>query len=308
MFDQIQFRRRGAVATTLTVDRLEDRTVPAVLPLNLVSEGSSGFVGDAFFRTFDADTAGTTQFDSFVQLKSTRAGLAEGYNTDGRPLSYTEANGPRATHSVLADAMPLVTVGPTLYRELLLDIDQSRGLPALSMDELLVYVGDVPDTTGLVQADGTLGGMSPVYDLDAGGDTYVVMNYLLNGPRTAGDVQVYIPADRLPSGKYVTVYSRFGDTWGMDSGSLLWAPGTSPSSQAPAVAMPSLEESLPLAGTASVAPVSVGESEDSTSATDGYSTVSPAPEAGVAMIYEAGPSGGWTDPLDGMSLDPIFVG
>jgi hypothetical protein len=295
------------MATTLSVDRLEDRTVPAVLPLNLVSEGSSGFVGDAFFRTYDADTAGTTRLDSFVQLKPTRAGIAEGYNTDARPLSYNEANGPRATHSVLADALPLVTLDLVQYRELLLDIDQSRGLPALSLDELLVYVGDVPDPTGLVQADGTLGGMTPVYDLDAGGNTHVVMNYTLNGPRTAGDVQVYLPASLLPSGKYVTVYSRFGDTWGMDSGSLLWAPGTSPSSPAPAMALPSSDNPpQPARPSVSIAPVE--DVENPTPGTSDSSPPNPAPKTSVAPIRDLSSPGSLTDSPDAEFIDHSLIG
>ena len=49
-----------------------------------------------------------------------------------------------------------------------------------------------------------------IYDLDAGEDSYVLLNYKLNHGSGSGDMFAYVPDDLFVGGSYVYLYSMFG--------------------------------------------------------------------------------------------------
>jgi hypothetical protein len=104
----------------------------------------------------------------------------------------------------------------TLYRQFLLDVNENSGKDNefVSLDEVQIFVGGTANssvttfTSGILDHDGTL-----VYQMDAGGDSWVALNYSLNSGSGSGDMYLYIPdatfAAFAPT-DVVTLYSVFG--------------------------------------------------------------------------------------------------
>jgi hypothetical protein len=206
----------------LRVEHLEDRTVPAVL--DLTAAGASGAVNGALFDQFDGRTVGPHQLDTFTKLHA-RGRTAQGFNTNARPLQFQEDWSRHATHAIRVADLPTVTVNGVTYRELVLDVTQPRCSPHVSLDELRVYVSDSPSPGRYRASTGTLGGLTPRYDLDAGGDNWVKVNARLNGGNTRGDVTVYLPDAVLGGGRYLHLYSKFGTHSSAQCGTVRWAVG-----------------------------------------------------------------------------------
>lgn len=206
----------------LRVEHLEDRSVPAVL--DLTTAAASGAVNGALFEQFDGRTVGRWELDTFVELRGGGRTL-QGYNTDARRLQFDESPNRFHTHAIRVTDLPSVTAGGVKYRELVLDVSQPRTSPLVSLDELKLYVSDSPTVRGYQKATGQLGGLSPVYDLDAGGDNWVKLNARLNGRNDRGDMTVYVPDAAVAGGKYLYVYSKFGVTLSAGCGEASWSRG-----------------------------------------------------------------------------------
>jgi hypothetical protein len=224
------FVTRGKVRPS--VERLEERLALSGTPLDLTTRGSAGMINDAIFRQYDARPTGTGVINSFVRLQAAgaKATVEQGYNTDARPLQFDENKSPQFTRSLHLGDVPLVNIGGVPYREFLLDINQKSSQPLLSLDELRLYVSDSASLTGYNAAAKTLGGLAPVYDLDAGGDNWVKLDYRLNSGSGAGDMLFYVP-DRLfgasGSAANVYLYSKFGVNLAGNAGFEEWAAGKS---------------------------------------------------------------------------------
>jgi SdrD B-like domain len=213
-------RLRPATTLRLQLESLEDRLVPSTL--DLTTRGAQGVLNGALFQQCDAQPTGTGVIRSFVRLQ-TNAATEQGYNTDARPLQFDENNSPQFTRSQLLSGVPRVTIGTTVYRQFLLDINQKASQPLLSLDELRLYVGNSQNLSGYDPATKQLAGLSPVYDL---GDNWVKLNYRLNPGSGAGDMFVYIPDDSFSgatASSYVYLYSKFGVNNAANSGFEEWA-------------------------------------------------------------------------------------
>jgi hypothetical protein len=197
--------------------------------LDLTTRGAEGVVHDALFRQTDAQPTGTGVIRSFVRLQ-TNAAAEQGYNTEARPLQFDENKSPQFTRSLRVGEVPLVSADGVLYREFLLDVNQKASAPLLSLDQLRLYVGAVPDLQGYDAATRQLAGLDPVYDLDAGGDHWVKLNYRLNSGSGSGDITVRVPASRLgpDPNQFVYLYSAFGEHLAANSGFEEWAVRTTP--------------------------------------------------------------------------------
>ena len=105
----------------------------------------------------------------------------------------------------------------------------------LSLDELRVYVGGAGNLKGY--ANGTLANMAPVYDLDAGGDSWVKLNARLNTGSGSGDMLFYVRNDVLGgAGNFLYLYSKFGAQGGAyaaNGGFEEWAAGVGGASVSP---------------------------------------------------------------------------
>jgi hypothetical protein len=196
-----------------SIESLEDRDVPSTV--NLTTRGTSGIVNEAIFQQADPQPTGSGVIQSFVRLQGT--GIEQGYNTDARSLQFDENKSPVFTRSLRLNDVPIVIVDGVAYRQFMLDINQKASAPLLSLDELKIYLGDRGDLRGYDAGTGKLAGLDAIYNLDAGGNNSVLMNYSLNHGSGSGDMAVLIP-DRFftaqSSNPFVYLYSKFGDTAG----------------------------------------------------------------------------------------------
>lgn len=224
---------RLATAPVLRVESLESRLVPALL--DLTSAGASGVIEGAVFQQYDARPTGTGKIDSFLRIQgaASRGAVQQGFNTSARPLQFNENKSPNFTRDLTTGELPVVTIGGVNYREFLLDINQKSSQPYLSLDALKVFVTDAATkAAGFDVGTGTLGGTTPVYDLDASEDSWVKLDYRLNTGSGSGDMLFYVRDSLFAGGEYVTVYSKFGEHFPSNAGFQEWAVGVGGSANA----------------------------------------------------------------------------
>src|SRR5262245_21599094 len=202
----------------LELQALDSREVPAAL-VDLTFRGAEGTANGAIFDQSDAHPTGSGVIHSFLRVQAT--GMEQGYNTDARPLQLDENKSPTFTRSLPIGQVPVVTINNVNYREFLLDINQKSSSSLLSLDELRLYVGSAGNLTGYNAATKMLAGLPAVYDMDGAGDVTVKMDYRLNPGSGGGDVTVLIPDAAFAgasANSFVYLYSKFGVTWGANSG------------------------------------------------------------------------------------------
>ena len=189
--------------------------------LDLTTAGSSGYIDLAYFVQIDPQTTGTGVIEPFVRL-STNQAVSQGYNTEARPLELDENNSPQFTRSLLLGDVPTVSLNGTLYREFLLDINQKGSFAGslLSLDTMEIYLANAGDLSGY---PGSLG--TQVYDMDAGADNWILLDYRLGHGSGSGDMLAYIPESLFGQGdgSYVYLYSRFGEHYANNAGFEEWA-------------------------------------------------------------------------------------
>jgi hypothetical protein len=206
------------------VEPLEERAVPAVLDLTTV--GAIGSLGSGIFRQDATQPSGSGVIDAFVRLQQKHAtsGIAQGYNTDARPLQFDEKLSPTFTHSLLLSDVPKVNVGGTMYREFLLDINQTNSTPLLSLDELRLYTATGPNFVNYDATSHLLNGIAPSFDL--GGGNWIELNSGLNPGSGTANMVALIPDSVFagaPTGSYLYLYSKFGVNLPAHGGYEQWA-------------------------------------------------------------------------------------
>jgi hypothetical protein len=196
---------------------------PTAQALDLTTAGASGFIGDAFFQQVDPQTTGTGVIDPFVRIQNN--GTESGFNTDYRPLTGDLADvnsSVQFTKSIKVNEFGTVDLNGTQQIRFLLDINQLANSPLLSLDEMMIVTagrGNI-NTFADLMSEGTM-----IYNMDAGGDNEIMLNYLLNPGSGAGDMMAYVPAN-LFAGKgdqYLYLYSKFGATARSNDGFEEWA-------------------------------------------------------------------------------------
>lgn len=216
----------AATPAGLQVESLESRLVPTIVDLTTL--GSSGWVNDAFFQQYDAQPTGTGKIDSFLRIQgaASKGVVQQGFNTSTRPVQFNENKSPNFTRDLLVSELPVVNIGGVNYREFLLDINQKSSQPYLSLDSLKLFVTNATTkAAGFDVSTGTLGGAAPAFDLDAGDDSWVKMDYRLNHGSGSGDMLFYVRDSLFTGGDYVTVYSKFGEHFASNAGFQEWAVG-----------------------------------------------------------------------------------
>lgn len=219
-------RLDSTTPASLHVESLESRLVPALL--DLTSAGASGVLEGAVYQQYDARPTGTGKIDSFLRIQgaSSKSAVQQGFNTSARPLQFNENKSPNFTRDLTAGELPVVNIGGVNYREFLLDINQKNSQPYLSLDSLKVFVTDAPTkSAGFDVNTGTLGGVAPVYNMDATADNWVKLDYRLNTGSGSGDMLFYVRDSLFAGGGYVTVYSKFGEHFASNAGFQEWAVG-----------------------------------------------------------------------------------
>lgn len=191
-------------------------------------------VGGSLFYHMTQQPTGTGVIDPFVRVHVEGSGNVEsGYNTSGT-LEFETKSG-IWTHPIQLGDVPIVTdidgdgIDDGVYREFLLDINEPvNGTKRyISLDDLQFFLSDSPDLTGYDSGSNTLAGLPAVYDLDASGDNYILLNYVLNSGSGTGDMIAYIPntyftGSGITDDTYLYLYSQFGNVKPAEDGFEEW--------------------------------------------------------------------------------------
>jgi len=185
--------------------------------LDLTTALSSGTINGAYFLQGPIGVSGSGVFDSFVRISSNQD-TEQGYNTSGRPLQFDENTSPSFTRDLSLNAVSTVLYNGTVYREFILDINQTDKHPLLSLDRMQIYLNSTGGLTPTNPAD--LG--TKIYDL--GSDNWIELNYGLEGGSGSADMTALIP-DSLFTGQnpYIYLYSYFGTNYPNNDGYEEWA-------------------------------------------------------------------------------------
>jgi hypothetical protein len=187
---------------------------------DLTTDGSQTTIDQAIFTAFDSSgSVGSGVFPAFVVMQGNDC--IQGYNTQGTEEFDTVNN---SSEIVRLDTLMVVNVGGTDYVEFRLDINQNKnnsGPSGPSLDNVQIFVSNTDNLTGW-QPDCTLGGVSCIYNMDAGQNRALLLDYALNnGGGNGFDLSLLLPVSRFgaalanPSGNYVYLYSSFGAVGGI---------------------------------------------------------------------------------------------
>jgi hypothetical protein len=185
--------------------------------LDLRTAGASGTINGAFFTNTDPQPTGSGYIDSFVRIGS-NAGYEAGYNASVRPVMPDVNTSPTFTHDITLSNIPIV-VNPTgaaagSYYEFLLDVNQNKSDPYLPLYALRFYTNPNALTMAATLADLTgAAGTTLRWDLDAGSDSRIQLNYAFGSGSGSGDMYAYIPVSAFAgaaASDYLYLYSAFG--------------------------------------------------------------------------------------------------
>jgi hypothetical protein len=192
----------------------------AAVEYDLTSCGAVQNINGAIFMEWcDTEPMGSGRINAFVGIRG--SGSQHGYNTTG----VREFDTTPDSKALLLSEIPTVAfaLGGTIYREFWLDINQNSTHNMLSLDKLKIHMGSVGNLTGYL-TNPAFG--APIYDLDAGGDNYVKLDYNLNPGSGKGDMLLFVPDSAFTgAGDYIYLYSMFGATINGVDGFEEWAVG-----------------------------------------------------------------------------------
>jgi hypothetical protein len=171
--------------------------------------GNSGTANDGQFVWTPEQPTGTGVIDPFVRVQAD--GSEQGYNTSGG-TPFDEKAG-IWTHDIQFSDLQATTetLNGTEYFKVLLDVNEPGGSKStISLDQLQFYSSATgSQTTTDVPSLGTLR-----WDLDGGGDSYILLDASRNNGSGSGDMFAYIPTSAfagVASADYIYMFSRFGD-------------------------------------------------------------------------------------------------
>jgi hypothetical protein len=186
-----------------------------------LTTGQFGTANGARFERADFRPAGTGVINSFVRISANEA-VVRGYNTSGRPLAFHENTSPQFTRDLTFGAVPTIKVDGVVYKEFMLDINQQAAEPLLSLDQVQIYASETGgQTTSNVSSLGAL-----VFDIDAGGDNWVKLDYNLGTGSGQGDMRLLVPVSAFgtaTAGTFIYLYSVFGENHANNDGYEEWA-------------------------------------------------------------------------------------
>ena len=190
--------------------------------------GSAG--GTALFMTDEQHPTGTGFIDSFERIQQN--GWEQGYNTSARPLESDVQMkvDPNFTRNLTLGEVGTKVINGVTYREFFLDVNEPAATNGnknyITLDQLEIYQSNTASlndysATGPNNASGSLGGggtSTKIYDMDASGDNFVQLDYLVKGNGSGSSDMVFYLADSLFTNKnpnsYVYLFSQFGDLTG----------------------------------------------------------------------------------------------
>lgn len=206
--------------------------------LDLTTALSAGLINGSKFETTNLQPTGTGVIEPFLRVQM--KGTERGYNTAGT-LQFDTKSG-IWTHPIQVGQLAGVNIGGIQYAQFLLDINESNSADGvyLSLNYMKFYLAGVNNLTGYgepspLNGDGSGTGFGTsatlIWDLDAGGNNTVLMNYDLNPGSGGGDLYAYVPMALFGNDpfKFIYLYSGFGykedviDEWSSSAGFEEWA-------------------------------------------------------------------------------------
>jgi hypothetical protein len=179
------------------------------------------------FTQINPQSTGTGLIDSFAQIGQPGGSLTftQGYNTTVNNVLNNGASD-QFNHALLLSSVPTVTVNGTVYREFVLDINETGANPLLSVSDIQVFLtntGNQSTDKFTPGGDLKLKDAQLIYRLDSGSDDSIKMNYSLNSGSGSGDMIMLVP-NSLFSGGYsqVVLFSSFGKPTAQDDGFEEW--------------------------------------------------------------------------------------
>jgi uncharacterized repeat protein (TIGR01451 family) len=124
--------------------------------------------------------------------------------TPGGGVFYTT----EPTYQCFLTELPHEEVGGINYIEFMLDSNQDKGGEDqyLTWDQLKIYQTNIEEITYT-----DLKGLTPVWDLDSAGDSWILFDAQFGSGSGQGDMRILIPSDLfVPGIKYVVVWVSFG--------------------------------------------------------------------------------------------------
>src|SRR5262249_15375762 len=161
----------------------------------------SGFIA----RQIDA--APTSQFDTFLRIRGDFGDSEKGYNTTSRKQQFDSVISSSVHPELTLSEVPIVTVNGVNYREFILDASQ-RGFQRMSVDTVQIFLGSSSNLTNY--RNGTLGGLRPVFDMDATKNVSLVLNAGRNAGAGFGDISLLVPDSKFAGASpntFVYLYS-----------------------------------------------------------------------------------------------------
>jgi hypothetical protein len=185
--------------------------------VDLTHADSVGMINGARFETSDYRQASVGTVNSFVRIQAN--GTERGYNTSGSNLPFNDiASG---TRDLTFGEVPTRNINGVDYKEFVLNINQSSSNPLLSLDRVQIFKsGTGGQTTTNVPSLGAM-----VYDMDAGANSTVELDYSVNSGDPNGDMRFYVPVSyfgSINSGTYLYLYSEWGDPNASNEGYEQW--------------------------------------------------------------------------------------
>jgi hypothetical protein len=213
--------RRVAVAAIAALAGLAGSAQAVIIDLTNPIPQSIAHNG-ALWENSAFRSAGTGVINSFVRIQAN--GTEQGYNTSGRPVPFDELTSANFTRDLTFGEVPVRVIGGVAYKEFMLDINQSPGggNNLLSLDKVQIYTSATGGATTTTLA--SLGAL--VFDLDAGGDSYVKLDYNLASGSGQGDMRMLVPVSAFgaaTSSTFIYLYSFFGTNFTSNDGFEEWA-------------------------------------------------------------------------------------
>ncbi len=206
--------------------------------IDLTAADSDGEHNSALFFQGELDGSGTGVLDPFYRVKKSSSSVVQGVNTGNGTVQFETEKGTWTTELLLS-TIPTVEIDGVVYREFVLDINQTAGAAIYDLTDVQIYTDNQSDlncldpttqTWGACDDDGDSG---LVYWLDGPpeGDATIRMNYSLEAGSGKGDLTMLVPDSNFNAGPecdygaegcdtYVYHYSSFS---GNDDGFEEWA-------------------------------------------------------------------------------------
>lgn len=229
------FKRKGTVLVIVALLVFTAVSVVFAAGYDLTSVPSDATINGAIFQAIaPADPTGSGGFDAFLR---TQADVSErGYNNEmnNSQFEFDEVAG-CCTHEITLAEIPEVVrqADGLTYRIFELDINEANSTPLLTLDTVEIYEATAGNVCGYpfdgtVSSPpcpaGTLNTATLIYDMDAGENNFVVLDYSNNAGSGKRDMRMWVPDSlfdqdtncdyQSPNANlcstYVVLYNEFG--------------------------------------------------------------------------------------------------